>query len=84
MVAATLPKSRPPFDNDIKIYRNPAGIRYIVIFAPLFPLYDIFHATINLDYALLDRLVIVIINECRKSSEYCKLCVLRFVFSRLG
>lgn len=25
MVAATLPKSRPPFDNDIKIYRNPAG-----------------------------------------------------------
>lgn len=25
MVATTLPKSRPPFDNDIKIYRNPAS-----------------------------------------------------------
>lgn len=43
MVAATLPKSRPPFDNDIKIYRNPAGdsmYRYFcapVPFVPYFP-----------------------------------------------
>lgn len=47
------------------------GIRCIVIFALVSPLYDSFHA--NLDYALLGRLVIVINNEFRKSSECCKL-----------
>lgn len=37
---------------------------------------------INLDYALSDWLVIVIINECRKSREYCKLCVVKIRFLR--